>query len=1004
VWLLTLLLALPSAAVLLPPARPAAPPARPLPPAVNRPIDFVKDVQPILNTLCLSCHGSRKQRGDLRLDSRAAALRTGAVRPGHSADSPLIRRITAIGKSERMPPSGPRLTSKQVGIIRAWIDQGAAWPAVAVASKPAQRHWAYRPLVRPAVPVVKEKAWLRNPIDAFVLARLESAGLTPSPQPDRRTLIRRLSFDLVGLPPSPEEVDAFVADDRPDAYEHLVDRLLASPGHGERWARHWLDVIHFAETHGHDQDVPRENAWPYRDYLIGAFNADLPYRDFVAQQIAGDILYPNDPQGIAATGFLAAGPWDESSQQSIRDDTVDKKQAQNLDRDDMVTTALGAFSGATVHCARCHDHKFDPITQEEYYGLQAVFAGIDRANRPYDPDPAVHRRRLALLRRLADLRTAGAAELLSPANQKAAANWEKERPGNRDAWVVLAPATVTAKNGSVATKLPDGSVRFGGPRPATEVYTITAGTDLAGITAVRLEVLTDDSLPHRGPGRQDNGNLHLNEFRVHAAARGTPGPGKPVAIASASADFDQEGWGVARAIDGNSTTAWGIYPAVGKPHSAVFVFKEPIPHKGGCTLTFTLEQTHGGGHLIGRPRLAVTTTARPAAVVPLPEAVTRILATPTAKRSDAQKAELARFVLTRRGEDDLARLPAPGMVFAAASDFKPEGSFKPARGCRPVQVLKRGDIHQPGARAVPGGLACVPGLPAKFALQKNEDEGERRAALARWLTDPRNVLTWRVIVNRVWQHHFGRGIVATPSDLGRMGAAPTHPELLDWLAVQFRDSGGSLKKLHRRIVTSAAYRQACRPHPGYAKVDSDNLLLWRMNRTRLDAECVRDAVLSASGKLDRRMGGPSVKHFVQTKGIHVTPNVDYEAFDVDVQEGQRRSIYRFVFRTLPDPFMDALDCPDASQFTPVRANSVTPQQALAMLNDRFMIRQAEHLAARLSEAGPDRAAQVRRAVRLTLGRDPTPRELPALTTYAARHGVANACRVLLNCNEFVFVD
>jgi hypothetical protein len=548
-------------------------------------------------------------------------------------------------------------------------------------------------------------------------------------------------------------------------------------------------------------------------------------------------------------------------------------------------------------------------------------------------------------------------------------------------------------------------VRFGGPRPDTDVYTITAHTDLRGVTAVRLEVLTDDSLPHKGPGRQDNGNLHLNEFRVQARPRGdSRAAWQALPLSSAVADFDQAGWTAAMAIDGKPGTAWGIYPAVGKPHQVVFTFARPVALAGGAAFTFTLEQTHGRGHLIGRLRLSVSTASHPVTLRPLPGALSAILDTPVARRTPEQKAALARHLLLEKVEREEAALPPRRMVYAAATDFQPLGSFRPAKGCRPVFVLRRGEIGKPTKPAVPGALSCVKGLPARFALS-SPDEGARRAALARWLSDPRNVLTWRSIVNRVWHHHFGRGLVATPGDLGKMGAAPSHPELIDWLAVEFREHGGSLKWLHRLIVTSAAYRRSTRHDPACARVDGDNLLLWRMNRTRLDAESLRDGVLAVTGKLDRTMGGPSVKHFKQSKGIHVTPNVDYGAFDVDSPGSYRRSIYRFVFRTLPDPFLEALDCPDASQFTPVRSSSITPLQALALLNDRFMVRQAEHLAARVRrEAGGDRAAQVRRAWLLALGRRPVEREQRLLERYAARHGLAGACRLILNLNEFVFVD
>ncbi len=560
---------------------------------------------------------------------------------------------------------------------------------------------------------------------------------------------------------------------------------------------------------------------------------------------------------------------------------------------------------------------------------------------------------------------------LTPDVRAEVARWEKMQGRRGSVWTVLDPVAVTSEKGSAPSKQADLSVRFGGPRPEVDTYTIEAHSDLKHITGVRVEVLTDDSLPHHGPGRQENGNLHLTEFRVRAAPRSDSAAKKPVVLQNPSADFNQDGWTVALAIDGNPKTAWGIYPQVGKPHVAVFEFAAPVGFPGGTALTFALEQNHGGGHLIGRLRLAVTTTPRPVRVDSLPDAVVRILSVPAERRSDVQMTELARHVLKEQVEARLAALPPQQLVYAGTSDFKPQGSFKPAKGCRPIHILRRGDIQNPGELVAPGALSCLPGLEAHFKLAHPDDEAARRAALAKWLSDPNNVLTWRSIVNRVWHYHFGRGIVATPNDFGHMGAMPTHPELLDFLAIRFRDQGGSLKKLHRLIVTSAAYMQSSQHRPDYARVDADNHYLWRMNRTRLDAESVRDAVLRVTGKLDPMMGGPSIKQFVQSPGIHRTPKVDYQAFDVDSPGSYRRSVYRFLFRTLPDPFMDTLDCPDSSQFTPVRSSSVTALQALAMLNDRFMVRQSEHFAERVSKVSADLGKQIEMAYLLALGRPPT---------------------------------
>jgi hypothetical protein len=925
------------------------------------------------------------------------------------------------------------------------------------------RWWSLRPLVRPSVPQTgrtPEHFRPANPIDHFVLNKLLELGLEPSSEADRRTLIRRVHFDLLGLPPTPEEVDEFVADPREDAYERLVDRLLASPHLGERWARHWMDVVHFAESHGHDQDRPRPTAWPYRDYLIRSFNEDKPYSQFVAEQVAGDVLFPQNPQAIVATGFLAAGPFDESSLQSIQDDTDDRRIAQYLDRDDIVTTVMSTFVSTTVHCARCHDHFFDPITQSDYYALQAVFAGVDKGERTYDADPSIARRRHELrseLARLRGLKGPTDPSLLTAAAQERAAAWEARYVARPSLWQTLEPIAMHSAEGSTLTKQPDHSILASGKRPEKETYTLTFRTSLRGITAIRLEVLADDSLSKRGPGRQDNGNLHLNEIKVFAtplqahgerqlSGRSQPDDAgnkgltppvrqdmKPLTLKNPRADFNQDGWTIAHAIDGNPGTAWGIYPRVGEDHRAVFELAQPLDAEHGAELTVVLEQTHGGGHLIGRPRISVTTsTASPALDETLiPAEIAAILQVESTQRSDQERAELARFVWLSEVERALAALPAPQRVFAATGELQTDGlSIPTKRPVRMVHLLTRGDIKQAQEVAQPGALSCLDGLAERFELSNPDDEAERRAALARWLTDRRNVLTWRSIANRIWHHHFGRGICDTPNDLGQMGGTPTNPELLDWLASELaegqelRDKGQqppavdlslsplspqpsanwSLKHLHRLIVTSATYRQSSQHHERNGAIDADNRYLWRMNRTRLDAESVRDAFLVATGKLDRRLGGESVKQFIQTPGIHVTPNVDYRNFDPDSPENFRRSVYRFLFRTLPDPWMETLDFADSSQLTAVRNSSVTALQALSMLNNPFTVRQSEHLAARASQTQDKLEDQVSSAVRLVLQRDATDHERTVLTDYARRHGLPNACRVLFNSNEFLFVD
>ncbi len=971
-------------------------------------VDFDRDIQPLLTAKCLACHGQSEPEAGLRLTSREgaiAALESGkqAVVPGKSAQSELIRRVSSQDAAEQMPPKGEPLSAAQIASLREWIDGGAAWP----------EHWAYRPLVAfPPLPLEEGRGeGLATPIDSFVLAELKSRGLTPAIAADKRTLLRRVYFDLTGLPPTPEEMAAFQSDELPDAYEKIVDRLLASPRHGERWARHWMDVVHYAETHGHDQDRPRENAWPYRDYLIRSLNRDVPYATFIQQQIAGDVLWPEDPQAIAATGLLATGPWDESSLQSIREDTIDRQIARYIDRDDILTTVVSTFLSTTVHCARCHDHKFDPIQQKDYYNLQAVFAATDKAERAYDADPSTAARRKELLRlkeRLPGLREKLDASLLTPELQADIARWEETVAAAKSVWQVLEAAEVKSDSQTTLTKQPDGSYLASGAMPETDTYTFIVPVKGKSLTGLKLEVLTDPSLPKQGPGRQPtNGNLHLSELVASAAPKGEPSKKTPVVLQNAKADFDQAGWTIAMAIDGNPDTAWGVDPQEGKPHQAVFEFKAPLSTDGGLILTIELKQLHGRQHTIGRPRLSFTTAALPLPLdtAALPPAIAAALAAPRGERTDIHKADLAIFYLVQKYDRALAVLPPPQLVYAGTNQFKPDGSFKPADKPRTIHLLKRGDINQPLEEAQPAALAFLQQHPAKLNIEDLQQEGQRRAALARWTSDEKNTLAWRSIANRVWHYHFGRGIVDTPSDFGKMGSPPTHPQLLDWLALELQTSGGSLKTLHRRIVTSGTYRQSSARDGKNAEIDADNKYLWRMHRSRLEAEQVHDALVQIAGSADLAMGGKSVRQFIQTPGIHVTPNVDYQNFNPDDPANYRRSVYRFVFRTLPDPFMESLDCADASQLTPARTVSVTALQALTMLNDKFVIRQSERLAERLkSEAGENKHAQVNRLFDIVLLRPPRESEASALRSYLDKHGLANTCRLLLNSNEFMFVN
>ncbi len=782
------------------------------------PVSYGTQIQPLLAAKCAVCHSDNNPSGGVSLSTYAKVA---------AAKDRLVAVVG--GPSPRMPKSGTPLTPEQVALLSRWIAEGTTDDGKAATT---ELWWSRKPLAKPSVPATG------NPLDAFIRAKLREMKLDPSPEADRRTLIRRVTFDLTGLPPTPDEIAAFLADPSPDAYVKVVDRLLASPRYGERWARHWLDIAHYGDSHGYDKDKPRPNAWPYRDYVIAALNNDKPYSRFVEEQIAGDVLYPNSAEATIATGFLAAGPWDFVGHQELREDTLDKNITRNLDRDDMVATTMSAFTSQTVHCARCHNHKFDPITQQDYYGLQSVFAGVDRADRPYDADPPVAAKRRDLLNR------------------------------RRLVQIQLQPLQDLVANASTPEidKIDGDLKEMRGRISDLKATKVSADAD----AAARLQVEYDPIAAHRK------------------------------ALVDA---------------------------------------------------------------IVGAKSLAE---------------IDRL--TPLAKALD----------------DEIAKLPKPDLVYAAANYFPRNGTFRPAMEPRPVFVLNRGDLNSPLEPAVPGAIGT------KFSLADPSDEGARRAALAHWITDRGNPLTWRSIVNRVWHYHFGAGIVDSPSDFGKMGSLPTHPELLDWLAVWFRDDAkGSIKQLHRLIVTSQAYRQSSKDRPEASKIDSENRYLWRMNRTRLDAESVHDTLLAVGGKLDLKMGGPADRQF-WFKDDH-SPVYDYARFDPDSPEGQRRAIYRFIVRSVPDPFMERLDCPDPSMLAPKRGTTITAIQALALLNNPFVIRMAEHLAERIQPAG-DASAQIRMAYRLALGRDGSASEVQRLAEYAARNGMVNATRLLFNSNEFVFID
>lgn len=739
---------------------------------------FKNRVASILSERCANCHNSENTKGGLDLTSRESLLKGGesgpAVVPGKVDESWLLDMVT--GDEPEMPKNAKPLAPDQLADLRKWIESGAKWPDGVQVSATL---WSLRTISAPDVPSVKHGDLVVTPIDAFVLRAMEKEGLKPSPRADKLTLIRRATFDLHGLPPTPGEIDAFLADTSPDAYAKLIDRLLKSPRYGERWGRHWLDLASYADSHGFELDYSRPNAWRYRDYVIKAFNDDKRYDQFLREQIAGDVLFPNAQEAVIATGFLAAGPWDYSGFITAIQGTAASRGTRLVDLDNMLSTVMTTSIGLTVGCAKCHDHKFDPIPQRDYYSLQAVFAGVRRGDRIFRGEATEEQ-----VRRMAQIRL----------------DIHKKRIG------------------------------------------------IAEIDARPQDERTDEMMQTR------------------------------------------------------------------------------------ATLS----------------------------------------------------AEIAAL------ESEYSNFPDVELTYAVVPETPPA-----------THVLHRGDTESPGEQVAPAALSAITSLSAELTTS-DAPEGKRRAALARWLTDPANPLTARVMVNRLWQNHFGRGLVGTPGDFGFQGERPSHPDLLDWLATEFQRRKLSIKDMHRLIMLSNTYQQAVQHDEQAAAIDADNRLLWRANRQRLTAEEVRDSILAVSGQLDLTMGGPADKWFRYQ--FRKSPVYDY--FESSFQpERWRRSVYSFVVRSTPDPFLDVLDFPIPTSCMPARSSTNTPLQSLSMLNDRFVIKQAEHFATRLAEVDKkDVRQQVKMAYRLAYGRDPSESEAELSVRFIEKRSLRQFCRAVFNTNAFLYVD
>jgi hypothetical protein len=959
--------------------------------AAKATLDFARDVRPILAENCLRCHGNDPghREAELRLDqfgadAEGARGAEDVIVPGDVEASEFWSRITSDDADMRMPPadSGKVLKPEQIDVLRRWIESGAEY-------KP---HWSFVPPARPAVPAVSRPDWVRNPIDAFVQARLEQAGLQPSRQADRARLLRRLSLDLIGLPPTPEEVAAFVADENAGAYERQVERLLASPHYGERWGRLWLDAARYADSDGFEKDKPR-SVWMYRDWVINALNSDLPYDQFIVEQIAGDMLPGATQEDRVATGFLRNSMINEEG-------GIDPEQFRNEAMYDRMDAIGKSVLGLTVQCAQCHTHKYDPITHTAYYQMFAFLNNCDESQiSVYTPAEREQMETTQKLIRKVE-------ERLKDANtdwRERMAAWEATVGVDATQWHVLRPEVDTS-GGQKYQLLNDGSLLAGGYSPPKYSVKFWTEVDAVDVAAFRLELLSDPNLPRNGPGRSREGLLALTELKVLVGpADGSEKP-REMKLASATADvlppqrqLDSKPdpkdpvrttGPIDLAIDGDQATAWSIDVGPVRsnvPRKAVFVLAEPFKATGRVRIGFQVDQNHGlvdgdvyQNNNFGRFRFSYSGDAK-AVADPLPAAVREVLAIPADERTAAQLDCLFAFWRTT-----VPAFAEANRQIDALWQSHPRGTTQlvlhERSELRKTHRLDRGSFLAPAEEVTPG----VPDF--LHTLNIDHDGRANRLDFAHWLVDRRSPTTARTAVNRIWQTYFGAGLVRTAEDLGTQGDYPTHPELLDWLAMELMDNGWSFKHIHRLIVSSATYQQASEVTPELLAADPANQLLARGPRFRVDAEVVRDIALAASGLLTSQVGGPSV--YPPAPEFLFTPPTSFEPKTWNYDTGPnkyRRALYTTRYRSVLHPALQAFDAPTGEFSCVRRLRSNTPLQALTTLNEPLFLECARALATKaVSEGGDDDDARLRYVFQRSLSRDPEAAELKELEAFLGR--------------------
>jgi mono/diheme cytochrome c family protein len=935
-------------------------------------VDFERDIRPLLHARCIECHGADKQNSGLRLDHKAGALKGGAggvvIVPGNSAASELIRRVTSSDKAEMMPPTGARLTAREIMLLKTWIDAGAKWPdekTIAEARRADENWWSLQPLasVEPPMPKGIPGDWANSPIDRFIFAKLAERNLQPNPPADRRALIRRVSYDLTGLPPSPEEVEAFVNDNDPQAYEKLIDRLLASPRYGEQWGRHWLDVARYGESKGFEQNHIINNLWPYRDYVIRSFNEDKPFNRFIVEQLAGDVVGRGDPAVEVGTAFLVCGPYDavgnqdEAQKQIIRANTLD----------DMITATSNAFLGLTVNCARCHHHKFDPIPTEDYYRMRAAFEGVTHGERVLATPEA--KAQYATAARPLETRRTGLTKEKAELEKSIA-----QRAKEKAAQITSYPLAKVTRHFN--------EHRFA---PVSARY-------------LKFKMLAHSENPKSAV------NARLDEFEVFSPA------GRNIALASSGARATgvtarraedlagADAYGVELVNDGKFGERW----FVGNPAELILTFprvetierilfshdRTASPNDPGAGLGPFVAEYEVSISLDGKTwRPVADSTERP----PLNEAhlierFSRAVMTDVERQTlKTLEGELAGI-----NRELKAITPLP-LVWAGTFEQPKEITY----------IHKGGDPLRRGAEVVPSSLAVLERALKPFVLPATASEGERRLALAQWIASDENPLTARVLANRIWHYHFGTGLVDTPSDFGYLGGKPTHPELLDWLARQLRSHGWRVKALHREILLSRTYRQSSGYREAAARSDGGARLLWRFPPRRLDAEEIRDTLLAVSGKLDLRMGGPGFRLYRYLEDNVAT----FVPLDQHGPETYRRAVYHQNSRSSLIDGLTDFDLPDNASAAPNRIHTTSPLQALTMLNHSFTLVMADALVERVNrEATQNDVVRLRRAFALAFQRPLTAEEERVALALIAGHGWRAFARALLNANELLYVN